>query len=290
MKKILLTGITGFLGSNLASRLVQQGYEVHGLLRKSSSIDRIDQILNNISLYYIEETNLDVLFGKLEKNFCIVHTATNYGRNNESVSEIFYANTVFPLKLLDYGVRAGASLFINTDTILDKYLNVYSFSKNQLMQWGRYFSVHEKISFINLRLEHIYGSNDDQSKFTSFVINSCLNNVEEIKLTPGEQCRDFVHVDDVVEAYLILLKNKVPQGFNEYDVGSGESISVKEFVKLVKKITNSKTKLNFGALPYRDGEVMHSVADTKMLQNFGWKCQFDIEAGLMSILKSGDCV
>ncbi len=288
MKKILLTGITGFLGSNIASKLIDEGYEVHGIVRKSSSLDRINQILNSVSLHYVEETNFDVLFCKFEKDFSIIHTATNYGRNNESVSEIFYANTVFPLRLLDSGVRAGASLFINTDTILDKYLNLYSFSKNQLMQWGQYFAIHENISFINLRLEHIYGGNDDRSKFTSFVMNACLNNVEEINLTPGDQCRDFIHVDDVAEAYLTLLKNKLPRGFNEYDVGSGESISIKEFASMVKEITKSKTKLNFGAIPYREGEVMHSVANTKDLLKLGWTCRFNIQAGLMKVLKSGD--
>lgn len=286
-KRILLTGVTGFLGSHLAKALLTVGYEVIALKRKSSSLRRVKSIVSEINLFDIDGLDFDGLFCKNKKIDAIIHTATSYGRNNESVSDIFATNTEFPLRLLDAGNRAGVNTFLNTDTILDKYLNLYALSKNQLLQWGKFFSLHEKIRFGNIRLEHFYGPDDDSTKFSSYVIDNCLANTLELRLTKGEQKRDFIHIDDVVSAYLVLLEKMdgFSSSFVEFDVGSGQSVSIKEFVETVHRLTASKTDLIFGALPYREGEVMHSEADISDLMALGWQCRYDIEAGLKQVIQ-----
>lgn len=285
-KRIVLTGVTGFLGSHLATALVAQGCEVIGLKRHSSSLQRLAGVLPNLTLVDVEGADFDALFRDHGTIDAIIHTATSYGRNNESVAEIFAANTEFPLRLLDAGARAGVHAFMNTDTILDKYLNLYAFSKNQLLEWGRFFALHKKITFWNLRLEHFYGAGDDATKFTAHIVNSCLANVPEIRLTLGEQRRDFIYIDDVVSAYVLLLREiqGAPPALREFDVGSGTSVSIREFVTLVRRLTGATTELNFGALPYREGEVMHSVANVEPLTDLGWRCHHDIEAGIRKLL------
>lgn len=286
-KRILLTGVTGFLGSHLAKALLAAGYEVVALKRKSSSLLRVESIVSDIVFFDIEGLDFDDLFRDCGKIGTIIHTATCYGRNNESVSEIFAANTEFPLRLLDAGNRAGVEVFLNTDTILDKYLNLYALSKNQLLQWGKFFSMHEKIRFRNIRLEHFYGPDDDDTKFSTYVIKSCLGNIQELKLTPGEQKRDFIYIDDVVTAYLLLLEkmDSFPGPFIELDVGSGHAVSIREFVEAVHRITASKTQLAFGALPYREGEVMLSKANIGPLMELGWICSTSLEEGLRSTIR-----
>lgn len=286
-KRILLTGITGFLGSHLAKALLVAGYEVVAIKRKASSLHRVESIISSLDFFDIEGLNFDWLLRECGKVEIIIHTATCYGRNNESVSEIFSANTEFPLRLLDAGSRAGVELFLNTDTILDKYLNLYALSKNQLLQWGKFFSMHEKIRFGNIRLEHFYGPDDDPTKFSTYVINSCLANIAELKLTKGEQKRDFIYIDDVVAAYMILLEKigTLNKSFIEFDVGSGQSVSIKEFVETVHRLTASKTHLLFGALPYREGEVMNSEADITGLAALGWHCRYDRETGLKRVIE-----
>jgi len=286
-KRILLTGATGFLGSHLAKALLIAGYELVALKRKSSTLRGMQSIVSDIAFFDIEELDFAQLFRDCGKIDIIIHTATCYGRNNESVSEVFTANTEFPLRLLEAGNQAGVEMFFNTDTILDKYLNLYSLSKNQLLQWGKFFSMHRKIRFGNIRLEHFYGPCDDPSKFSAYIINSCLNNVPEIKLTQGEQKRDFIYIDDVVSAYVVLLENmdKFNGSFVEFDVGSGHSVSIREFAETVHRLTASKTHLAFGALPYREGEVMHSEADISDLVALGWQCRFDLETGLKHVVE-----
>lgn len=286
-KRILLTGVTGFLGSYLAKELLHSGYEVVALKRKSSLLQRVESIVSQIDIFDIDGLTYEQLFHDCGKIDAIIHTATCYGRNNESVTEIFAANTEFPLRLLDAGKRAGVEAFLNTDTILDKYLNLYALSKNQLLQWGKFYAMHEKMRFANIRLEHFYGPDDDLTKFSANIINSCLCDVPELKLTKGEQKRDFIYIDDVVSAYILLLENldSFSSAFMEFDVGTGHSVSIREFVETVHRITASKTHLDFGALPYREGEVMHSEADTSRLVALGWRCQYGIEAGLRKVIE-----
>lgn len=284
--RIVLTGVTGYLGSNLAIALLKHGHSVIGLKRGSSSTNRINNIIDSLTLVDIERINFDSIFHEYGRIDVIIHTATNYGRNNDTIVDIFNANTFFPLCLLDAGAKAGVHGFLNTDTILDKYLNIYAFSKNQLLDWGRFFAIREKIAFWNLKLEHFYGAHDDPAKFTAFIINSCLSNIPEIQLTPGYQRRDFIYIDDVVSAYLTLLDeiHVSPLGFKEYEIGSGVSIPIRDFVSLVKKLTGAITKLNFSALPYRDGEVMYSAANIIPLRELGWHCKHDIETGIIKLL------
>jgi nucleoside-diphosphate-sugar epimerase len=287
-KTILITGVTGFLGSSLAIELVNQDYNVVALKRKSSSLKRIETILSKIHLYDIEDVDFLTFFQSHHKIDIIIHTATSYGRNNETPLEIFDANTSFPLKLLDMASLANVSKFINTDTILDKFLNLYSLSKNHLLDWGKFYSMRNKIEFINMRLEHFYGPADDGSKFTSYVINNCVSNTAGLKLTLGEQSRDFIYIDDVVSAYLTVLNWEKPidNYFSEYDVGSGKSVTIRKFVETVHRITKSNINLEFGAVPYRIGEVMKSKANITALKALGWNCRFSLEEGLMLTIKN----
>ena len=114
------------------------------------------------------------------------------------------------------------------------------------------------------------------------MIKSCLANVPHLDLTAGEQKRDFVFIDDVVAAYSVLLqKAGAEQGtFQEYGIGSGLAVSIREFVETAHEVACSTTRLNFGALPYRSNEIMHSAADTVPLESLGWSCHVNLREGI----------
>ena len=286
-KSILLTGATGYLGSYLAKALVSQGHNLIILKRKNSSLARIESIVPVVAFYNTENLDYSVPFNAHGKIDAVIHTATCYGRHGEMPSKVLEANTGFPLRLMDAAKAADVGIFINTDTILDKYLNLYSLSKSQLLEWGKFFSAHNKMFFINMRLEHFYGPGDADSKFTTHVINSCLKNVPELKLTFGEQKRDFIYIDDVVSAYLIILEKmkEFTDFFNEFHVGSGAAVSIRDFVEKVHHITESQTHLAFGSVPYRTGEVMSSNANVEPLVELGWFCKTNLDQGLKLVME-----
>jgi CDP-paratose synthetase len=111
--------------------------------------------------------------------------------------------------------------------------------------------------------------------------------VPELKLTNGEQKRDFIYIDDVVSAYLIILEKikGFSDFFNEFDVGSGSAVSIREFVEKIHQITDSQTHLAFGSIPYRIGELMSSNANVEPLVELGWFCKTNLDKGLKLVMK-----
>lgn len=107
-----------------------------------------------------------------------------------------------------------------------------------------------------------------------------------MQLTKGEQKRDFIYIDDVVNAYRLLIRQEYNslKHFQEYGIGRGIPIAVRTFVELVHKITKPTTRLNFGALPYRENEIMVSYANTEMLDQLGWKADVSANDGIKAII------
>ncbi|MCM3677509.1 MULTISPECIES: NAD(P)-dependent oxidoreductase [Peribacillus] len=292
--RVLVTGATGFLGSFLVKTLVKEGYEVIILKRSFSNSYRIAKLTPHITMYNLDEIDLEIPFQDSRKIDAVIHTATCYGRNNESIREIVEANLIFPLQLLEMAVSYKTRLFINTDTFsninsISNYLINYNLSKKTFLEWGKVISIKKKINFINVKLEHLYGPFDDHSqKFVPYIINSCLKNVPEVLLTPGEQKRDFIYVDDAVSAYLTLLQKGISKStsfFEEFELGTGKETSIREFVELAHKITKSKTILKFGSLPYRDDEIMFSKANIEPLTSLGWSSKIKLIDGIKEIVK-----
>jgi nucleoside-diphosphate-sugar epimerase len=284
-KTILLTGGTGYLGSHLLNRLVQAGHRVVVLKRSTSDTGRIRQLLGSIKTYDSDRTSFDDIFRR-EKTDTVIHCATNYGRTSGDKAEIAEANLLLPLKLLEAGVRHGLSCFINTDTILDRRVNAYALSKSQFRDWLRMYA--GELTCINVALEHFYGPRDDASKFVTFLIRKLLANAPLLDLTEGRQKRDFIHIDDAVEAFLRIIEHagSAPGKHVSFEVGTGRSVTIRHMASLVKKLTNNTvTVLNFGAVPYRRYETMESHVDLTKILALGWRPKYALEEGLRATIR-----
>ncbi|MFA6547738.1 MAG: NAD(P)-dependent oxidoreductase [Candidatus Magasanikbacteria bacterium] len=283
-KTILITGGTGFLGSNLLRRLILNKYKVILLKRSYSNTHRIDDVLSNVKYYNIDQVDLSVVF-KDQPIDVVLHCATDYGRKQSLPLQVIEANLILPLKLLELGKENKVKCFINTDTILDKRVSHYSLSKAQFIDWLKTYQ--DDIVCVNMALEHFYGPGDDKTKFVSNIFDSLLNKVKSINLTKGEQQRDFVYIDDVVDAFMLVIKNLTnnADGFFHYEIGTNKLISIRWLVETIKELSNNHvTELNFGALPYRENEVMQSVSDTIAIKHLGWVPNYDIKRGLEKML------
>ena len=272
-RKILLTGATGFLGSHILTSIIKlTNYDVVILKRSFSDINRIKDYINNcrIKMYNIDEINLsEIDWNGIDT---IVHCATNYGRQEKNIENIINTNITFAINLIEMGIKYGVKYFINTDSYFNKkglsynYLYNYSLSKKAFELWLKFFS--KQINIINLYLEHIFGENDSKSKFTSKMFDDIvIKKSKQINLTLGLQERDFIYVADVCRIYLIAIeKIKKLKGYNEFEVGTGTSVSIKYFANKIKDISKSNTVLNFGGIPYREDEIMKSQANLKELE------------------------
>ncbi len=283
---ILITGGTGYLGSNILKKLVAQGYRIILLKRSYSKTFRISDVLNSIVTYDIDKLAIEKIFSE-HKIDIILHCATDYGRKNIEPLQIIDANLTLPLRLLELGKRNKVSCFINTDTILDKRVSHYSLSKRQFHDW---FLLYQKeLCCVNIALEHFFGPGDDNTKFVSYIVNELICKAKKIDLTLGEQKRDFIYIDDVVDGFLKVL-GKSPQmgkGYFKFEIGSGGSISIKDLVVKIKELSrNTTTQLNFGAIPYRENEIMQNEVDLVEIKKLGWACKNSLEEGLKKTIIS----
>ena len=292
MKKILVIGSTGFLGSKLLIDLLDKNYEIVALKRSSSKIVRISEVIENKKLHLLDVDLIDTrkIFNMYSID-TIIHTATEYGRNETQMYKVLEANLLFPLRLAELGMSRGVKTFINTDTYFNKgkisYSNLlnYSLSKKNLLFCLEKIS--DKLKVINVVLEHIYGPYDSDTKFVENMIQKIVvERVPKLSLTKGHQKRDFIYINDVVSAYLTLVEYGRTNNFllETFEVGTGQSTKIRDFCEKIKFLSNSSTILAFGDMPYRADEIMESRADISKLQRLGWSPIFSVSQGLEGIL------
>ena len=141
-----------------------------------------------------------------------------------------------------------------------------------------------------MRLEHVYGPNDGPSKFIPFLVDQlCSVRPVTLPLTLGHQKRDFIYVNDVVNAYLVLFSEfEVTQrlpNLTEFEIGTGNATPISEVARLIKSFAKSSTELGYGILPGRENEIQESFADCRFRETFQWSPTTSLENGLDVLVK-----
>ena len=284
-RAILLTGATGFLGSNILRSLVDKGYVLAALKRSNSDMTRLKEIKKYVRFYDVENVDYGKMFVD-NKIDTVIHCATNYGKTQKSSIDIVEANLILPLRLLEFGEKNGLRCFINTDTILNKRINDYTLSKNQFKQWFLQYS--GKLVCVNVELEHFYGPNDNPTKFVTYIVRNLLNDISSFDLTKGDQKRYFIYINDVVTAFdkIVSRSKYLENGFYRFQIASEKPNTIKEFVLKAKKLTgNNVTRLNFGVIPYRKNEIMSPNININNLKELGWSQKYSLDDGLKIMIK-----
>lgn len=290
--RIFLTGPGGFLGSALARHWVARGHDLLLLARPTSRLDRLADLLASVRVVRASAPDEIVAAVRVAAPDAIVHTACSYGRKGETALDVMDANlrlgTVLLQAVLDEPAReSGPTTFLNTGTVLAPDVSLYALSKNQFSAWGAALATQapDRLRFIDIRLQQMYGPGDDRSKFTTHVIEACRQNEPRLALTPGEQRRDFIHIDDVVRSYDRILERRGDFAASDMiEVGSGHAVTMRSFVELAKKVAGTSTMLDFGAVPYRANEAMLCVANTARLRGLGWQPSVSLADGLRSMM------
>ena len=289
---VLITGGTGYLGSRLVLMCLEKGYRVSVLLRASSYFDLKGK--TPVCIYQLE-ANKDVASILIQ---CypdvVIHAACCYGRHGESVEDVYNANYAFGVDLLSMFKEGDKQCtFFNCHTSLPYNVSLYAKLKHEFAEYGLNYIGHsrENLKFVNVELEHIYGPHDSCLKFVTYVLRACVNNQKKLELTLGEQIRDFIYIEDVLSAFDVLIEKRNVTFFpDKIGLGFGRGESIRSIVELIHQRTVSKTQLCFGAVPYREYELMKSMADISFLKTLGWSPRFSIQEGIEDLLLKEICL
>lgn len=297
-KNILLTGATGFIGSHVLHRLLSLKYNITILKRKTSNTWRIRDILDKVIVCNIDKTNNYEKIIKEQLVDGIVHVATKYIKNNASqdqIEEMVKSNVLFPSLLLEAAIGQNVKFFINTGTfseyktvkkpvretsVIDP-VNYYSATKSVFENILRFYSQQKKIKGVTLKLFSPYGEKDNQ-KIIPLIIRSFVGG-EILATTKGEQKLSFTYVDDTVDAYIKAIGFAESNNFHydSFNIGSDRVYSIIEIIKTIEKISKKKSKIEIGAIPYDEKEIMYMCCDnTKAKKILNWNPKTDISEGL----------
>lgn len=295
MKRALITGGTGFIGSNLCRRLLKDGWKIFLITKKEFGYDNIIDIKEKLEIYeyddnflelmeYIKKIDVDVVF-HLASTIITEH-------KSEEVHKILQGNITFGTEVLEAMKYSNTKLLINTGTYWQHYNNeeynpvdLYAATKEAFQNIIKYYVEVENIRCITLKLFDTYGENDKRPKLIN-LLNKFADEGTELNMSPGEQLLDLVHVEDIVEAYIIAYENlnkDLSLRDEKYAVATEERYQLKEVIQLFEEISNKKLNINWGGREYRKREVMIPWNDYKVLPN--WKRKINLKEGLLKYAK-----
>ena len=296
--KVLLTGITGFIGSHLTERLLSDGHEVHAIVRNSSRIDELSYDLRrnvNFHVYNKNNTIMQVITNicKENKPDIVYHLASLYLATHkyEDIRNLIESNVTFGTEILEAIKANGIKNFVNTGTNWQHYLNaeydpvnLYSATKQAFEDILQLYKETADFKVISLQLFDTYGRNDKRRKIFN-LFKEIVESGETLAMSPGEQLIDIVYIDDVVESFLLAGKYLFEGKYNlcgTYGVSSKNAIKLRELAAIFGKVSGKNLSIKWGGRPYRDREVMVPWNTYETLP--GWEPKINLEEGIKKFL------
>lgn len=291
-KTICVTGGTGFLGAHVVRELLRAAYRVVVIKRRGSSLQRLESVVHDPRLFFVDiEDGLESVIEQY-RPFAIIHLATLYGRTGEDPADILAVNMVLPTTLLMLAHRFKVKAFLNADTFFHEQMELssgersYTVCKKNFLALGKQIALADgAVKFLNFRIEQMYGPHDRMEKFLGMLVAALGRGVRRLRLTAGRQKRDFIFVSDVARAFVLALRS-VPRlgSFEEFGIGTGQSTSIKSVAETVRKLMGSDTKFQWGAIPYRKGEIMDSKANLANNKKIHWRAETSLVDGLSQLI------
>ena len=279
--KILVLGGTGYLGTNIVRALSECGHKLTCIVRPSSNYGRIS-VIPDVRLISSDISEIEAEISTNSYDW-VINSVCTYRQNESLYLDMMEANFIFPVKVLNLAAKHHVPNFMTMGTTLPGSFNMYSFTKFKLSETGKYFSEHEGlINFVELRLEMFYGSypggtDEPEGRFIrSSILKLCRN--EPLLLTAGTQKRDVVHVEDIAGIVQKVIHADF-RGYRVRPVGTGEQHSIREIMEFLHMVINSRSRLEFGAVPSRAGEP-NTLADTSWYAELGYKLKHTFWGGL----------
>lgn len=295
MTRYLVTGGTGFIGSNIVQELVKQNKKVFLLTEKNADLWRIKNILNSVSIYEVDLTSFEkikeIVF-QIKPEIIFHLAAVGINPNFDDLKLLFDVNFYGTINLLKACETIGFDCFVNTgtsseygikktamseDDILEPLVD-YAISKASSTMYCYKVAKLKKLPIYTVRPFNVYGDFEHPHRLIPTIMINYLKN-KPINLSNPKFVRDFIYVKDVVNFYLTLSEQKPTEYI--FNIGTGIQSSLFDVVVTFESIVNEKLNIKWGTAKPRPWEVDCWYADiNKAKKVLNWQAKFDLKKGL----------
>lgn len=308
-KKVFVTGISGFLGYELAERCLKEGYKVGGLIRQHpQDNEAIKNLRGKVWLYegnITDRTRLGNIIRDFNPNF-VVHlaalTRVSYSFGHEE--ETMLTNLGGTVKLVNATRKYGTNLekFIYASSMeAYGYRTIHKpFDEQTILGVGSPYGVWKVAGDYFIRQQHYandfpalclrqtntYGRRYDNYFVIEAFISAMLENPKVVNFGNPEPYRNFMHVDDLINLYITLFKsnNKELLG-KSFTVGPPNAISIRGLAEKIAKKLNWKGKINWYTREIRDGEIYYLNSSNAYISKLtGWEPKITLDEGLDKVI------
>jgi len=299
---IIVTGAAGFIGSNLAERLLKRGEEVVGIdvldnyydvSIKKNNLER----LKSYKKFRFIKKNAGNLDKKILKNSEIIYHEAGIGGVRYSIKnpgKYFKLNTLSTFNLLVRCLDTNIKklVFASSSSVYGNYpeemlplkenyeckpISPYGCSKLTAEEYCMSFYKVYGLPTISLRYFTVYGPRQRPDEAICKFSNKILNNKTIEIYGDGKQTRDFTYIKDVIEGTILSGGSKVKGEI--FNIGSGKRISVLDLIKVIEKKIGKKADMKF--IEWQKGDTTHTCADiSKVMELLGYEPQYTIERGV----------
>ncbi|MBE2234076.1 MAG: NAD-dependent epimerase/dehydratase family protein [Anaerolinea sp.] len=295
-RSVLVTGATGFIGSHLTRRLLDTGCDVWILNRKGSDSWRIADILHKLNIVNGElgtitaEEILEILPSGIRYVFHLAAAGVNQSQAFDALAMqtnimgtanlLQWARQILPERFLycgscfEYG--PGESLH---EDLLPAPNSDYGASKAAAWMLVQACFRRYRLPVVSLRPFTVFGPFEGTHRLIPYVISKTLQE-DSIALTGGIQTRDFIFIEDVIDAFLqaAVCKDAIGQTFN---ICTGQATQIRSVVNMIVELIGGNAQPQFGLIPYRDDELwVHSGSPSAAHDVLGWKAKHSLRQGL----------
>jgi len=302
MRRVLVTGASGFVGANLVRRLLRDGHVVHIVLRPNAERWRLEEVLSRVRVHETDLTDRDgvtAAVGSARPDWIFNLAAHGGYADQVDGRQILAANTLGVMTLLDAGTAVGFEAFVHTgssseygykehpareDDLLEPN-STYAVTKAAATHYCQFVARSRYVNAVVLRLYSVFGPYERPTRFIPTVIVRGL----EGRLPPlvdPDTTRDFVHVDDTVEALILAASKKgLPRG-TVLNVCSGVKTSVRDVVTVAKALLPISKEPDWSSMPARPWDTKTWVGDPRgVWERLGWEPISSFRDGFAATLR-----
>lgn len=296
-RRVLLTGAGGFIGANLARRLLAEGHDLHLLLQPEHRHWRLEAVANDTTIHRGDLRSAEEVRSAMERirPEWIFHLAV-YGAypTQRNLEQAAATNVVGTLNLAQAAIAVGFEAFINAgssseygfkdrppaeDAWLDPN-SAYAATKAGATILLRHLAVEHRVQITTLRLYSIYGPWEEPSRLLPNLVVLGLDG-ELPPLVNPDIARDFVYVDDCCDAFVLAAASSNSAPGSVFNLGTGVQTTIREAVAAARSVLHITAEPSWGSMEQRSWDTTSWVADNRMVrEKLGWEPRTTLAQGI----------